>query len=259
MQYRDVIEVLSKQPWGITSEQGKLLYDFIIMTKPETILELGTGIGTSACYMAAALDENGTGNIVSIDSNEELPAWVNKTFDLVNPELKKYFTSIIQPSGYNYELMKMLQNNLTEYGFNPVFDFCFIDGAHTWQEDGFAFSLTYHLLKPGGWILFDDLTWTMAQSAEAQKHIHEKKQIIPEEIQSTPQMLKVWELLVLRHPGFIEFKRSGDWGWARKKSEGTEKTDKSLIVDLYENQSLLNEQKRLIKKILDRLYRKLFG
>ena len=214
-------------------------------------MELGTGIGTSSCYMAAALDEIGAGHVLTIDNNEELPSWINKTFDQVNPYLKKYITSIIQPSGYNYELMKILENNLAENGFSPVFDFCFIDGAHTWLEDGFAFFLVYHLLKPGGWILFDDLTWTIAGSAEAQKRINQKKQAIPETIQTIPQVLKIWELLVLKHQGFSDFTRAGDWGWARKKSSIKNMPERSLVTELYDNRSILKVFKRLAQRLLN--------
>ena len=44
------------------------------------------------------------------------------------------------------------------------YDFCFIDGAHTWDTDGFAFCLVDRMLRPGGWIIFDDLNWTHAHS-----------------------------------------------------------------------------------------------
>ena len=41
--------------------------------KPEQILELGCGIGTSACYMAAALAELGRGRVTSIDRMGRAP------------------------------------------------------------------------------------------------------------------------------------------------------------------------------------------
>ena len=72
MKFETVNAAMKTQPWGITEEQGRLIYDFILRTKPVEILELGTGVGTSACYMAAALDELGAGRITTIDRNPDL-------------------------------------------------------------------------------------------------------------------------------------------------------------------------------------------
>ena len=67
-----VAAAMRDQPWGVTEEQGRLLYSFILREEPEQILELGCGIGTSACYMAAALAELGRGRVTSIDRNPDL-------------------------------------------------------------------------------------------------------------------------------------------------------------------------------------------
>jgi hypothetical protein len=46
----------------------------------------------------------------------------------------------------------------------PQFDLCYFDGGHTWDVTGFGFVLVDMLLRPGGWIIFDDLNWTIAGS-----------------------------------------------------------------------------------------------
>ena len=50
-------------------------------------------------------------------------------------------------------------------GTDTKFDVVFIDGAHTWFHDGFAFMLVDHLLRPGGHVLFDDYVWCLAGSS----------------------------------------------------------------------------------------------
>jgi hypothetical protein len=76
-------------------------------------------------------------------------------------------------------------------------------------------------LRPGGWILFDDLDWKAGTIAER----HESKgeplpswlaRLTKEELQAT-HVRKVWELLVRQHPGFESFSEEGQWGFAHKK------------------------------------------
>jgi predicted O-methyltransferase YrrM len=105
--------------------------------------------------------------------------------------------------------MKLLQEGLQTY-----FDFCYIDGGHTWYSTGFAFFLVSRLLRPGGWIIFDDLDWT-----------HEDEIVrgaswvagMPAEERSVPQVRRVYELLVKPDPEFENFYEVGQWAYARKK------------------------------------------
>ena len=96
------------QPWGVTEEQGRLLYDFVLRERPERILELGCGIGTSACYMTAALAQLGRGMLTSIDCNPELPDWVSRTFDKVDLAFRNHHELVISATSYNDELMRII-------------------------------------------------------------------------------------------------------------------------------------------------------
>lgn len=60
---------------------------------------------------------------------------------------------------YNWSLMKLLQVRR-----EPFFDYVFIDGAHVWAIDALTFFLVDRLLKPGGYIDFDDYDWTIRNS-----------------------------------------------------------------------------------------------
>src|SRR5215470_16428651 len=53
-------------PW-MSPDQGAVIYRHVRETGPDRILELGTAHGASAAYMAAALEENGSGHIVTVD------------------------------------------------------------------------------------------------------------------------------------------------------------------------------------------------
>jgi transposase-like protein len=42
----------------------------------------------------------------------------------------------------------------------PGFDFCFLDGSHSWEVDGLAFYLVAGTMPVGGLFIFDDLDWS---------------------------------------------------------------------------------------------------
>lgn len=52
----------------IPARRGRFLYGHISDTKPKTVLEPGGGRGGSAIFITAALQENGSGQLVSVDS-----------------------------------------------------------------------------------------------------------------------------------------------------------------------------------------------
>jgi predicted O-methyltransferase YrrM len=56
---------------------------------------------------------------------------------------------------YSWTLFEFMQSN-------EQFDVIFIDGHHTFYVDLPAFILAHYLLKPGGYLLIDDITWTLS-------------------------------------------------------------------------------------------------
>jgi hypothetical protein len=166
----------------------------------------------------------GRGMVTSIDCNPELPEWVSRTFDKVDPALREHHELVISPTSYNDELMKVIASRTRDTICQPFYDFCFIDGAHT-------FFLCEKLVRPGKWILFDDMSWTIAGSAEAQEHLKGKKPI-PSELQQTAQVGKVFELLVAQHSGFECLTIHGDWGWARKRQTAEQLAIPNTVIDL---------------------------
>ena len=66
MQFDKISRFLQGIPYTSLSK-GKNLYDIIIKNKPQNILELGFAHGVASCYMAAALEELGSGKITVVD------------------------------------------------------------------------------------------------------------------------------------------------------------------------------------------------
>lgn len=191
--------------------QALVMTDFILSHQFQNILELGFARGVSTCYIAGALDELGRGTITTIDLEGARNHDQNIYTLLGELDLTKYVTAYFEPTSYVWRLMKMIEENPS-----PRFDFCYIDGAHSWFVDGFAFLLVDKLLQPGGWIIFDDLDWTYGTTRILQNTTAVLN--MPFDEKSTPQIRKVYELLVQTHPDYGDFIEKDGWAYAHKIS-----------------------------------------
>jgi predicted O-methyltransferase YrrM len=191
-------------------EQGQRLFDFILSHKLVNCLELGFYHGVSSAYIAGALHEMGDGQLVTIDTVRAKQLKPNIEELIRGLGLEDFVTYYFEPSSYTWRLMKFLQDPDFE-----KFDFCYIDGGHTWDTTGFAYFLVSRLLKPGGWILFDDLNWTHQNPAVRNTP---RVKAMAEDERSAAQVRLVYELLVKRDPQFTDFFTEGSWGYAKKQS-----------------------------------------
>jgi len=120
--------------------------------------EIGIGIGATAVEVARALNNRGsmllfshehhvrelTGDLAALGYTNVNEQWgsPNKTY-----------------SGYHFELA---------YGFSrgelPEFDLAYVDGGHVYHLDAPAACVLKELCKPGGYMVFDDWSWSLGKS-----------------------------------------------------------------------------------------------
>jgi predicted O-methyltransferase YrrM len=193
----------------MTLKQGLKMTEFIHRHGIKDILELGFSNGVSTCYLAAALDEIGGGRIVTIDKQKQKNNVPNIEQLLDKVGLQNLATWYYEPTSYLWALMKFLEEEPI-----PMFDLCYVDGAHSWYADGFAFFLVDRLLRPGGWIIFDDLDWTYATSPALKGTDWVRS--MPQEERGTPQVRKIYDLLVRTHPCYGDFTIDEGWAFAHK-------------------------------------------
>src|SRR5438876_3799024 len=125
----------------MTPHQGRLIYDHVIAERPETILELGTAHGVSAAYMAAALDEVGQGTLVTLDKAQLVPSPRPEEGAFARvPELLERVKLVRTPdSSYVWYLKQRVEEQSDPEGnVTPLYDFCYLDGAHDFTIDGLA-------------------------------------------------------------------------------------------------------------------------
>lgn len=94
------------------------------------------------------------------DFYESIPAAKEKLAKFPN-RIFFYGNSQKFNDSYNWSLMHLLGNQLAM----PVFDYCFLDGAHTVAIDALTFFLCDRLLKVGGFMDFDDYNWRIRGSS----------------------------------------------------------------------------------------------
>jgi predicted O-methyltransferase YrrM len=203
----EVAALAGALPAGIPPERGEELYRFIREQRPRDCLELGVGHGVGALYVGAALEANGLGTLTSVDRVNARSRQPEAGELIEQAGLGHRVNVVYEETSYTWFLHDVLRTQLAGDGeIEARYDFVLIDGSHTWDVDALAYSLTDRLLRPGGWILFDDLDWKL----------DERWAGIPAHQRSLAQVAEIWELLVLTHPDYDQFRSDGQWGWAHK-------------------------------------------
>lgn len=213
MKFDDIHQLVGHVPF-ISQRNAKLLYEMIVDNRLTQILELGIAHGTATCFMAAALEELGGGCVTAVDLQAASSAFQPSAEEQLQRTGLAQFARIERmQSGYTWFLHDEIRRQTVDDHCEPIYDLCIIDGPKNWTIDGLAFFLVDKLLKPGGWMIFDDYLWTYGHSGREATDGIANRSMSAEECR-TPQIREVFELLVKQHPHYSEFTVSGDGNWA---------------------------------------------
>ncbi|HEY2810264.1 MAG TPA: class I SAM-dependent methyltransferase [Rhabdochlamydiaceae bacterium] len=152
---------------GWCSEQkASVLIDIICRVRPKKIVEIGVWGGKSLIPMACALRANECGKIFGIDpwdssaSLEEVMHESNRAYwsyadhELVYSQLKeKISTFTLQ------DYIQLIRSTSEAAPDIIDIDILHIDGNHSEKTSYFDVIKWVPHVKPGGWIIFDDMTW----------------------------------------------------------------------------------------------------
>ena len=174
------------------------------------VLELGFYQGKRSCYFAAILeDRGGVGHVTTIDLRSARKRTPNIEENLEAVGLSHRVTPIFAKRSYTWEMARMIKNG-------RAFDFCYLDGGHTWDKTGFGCVLVDLLLRPGGIVVLDDITWSIAKSIAKNPTRAAQFTRYDEDEIAEPSVKLVWDTIVPRLGYEREPIGELNWGVARK-------------------------------------------
>lgn len=127
---------------------GLLLFRLIREFRPATCLELGTGLGISTAYEAAAVALNGHGRLITLEAAASRVELARRNFDELGLE------EIDVRRGRFHETLEGALHDLGRV------DFAFVDGHHAERATiGYFDRIATYLSDPGV-VVFDDIRWS---------------------------------------------------------------------------------------------------
>lgn len=163
-----------------------------------TVAEIGVYEGATSVRIAELLGSNGTLHL--FDFKDRADAIANRCSS--HCSVVSFGNDYHYLDSYCWPLGQLLPGP-------RLYDCVFLDGAHTWAIDALAFLLVTRLIKPGGYIWFDDLDWNLAGSTNFRDHEDTAKMYTPEQRQ-TFQVQMIVDKLVIPDP---QWKRVGENVW----------------------------------------------
>ncbi len=128
---------------------ARFLHELVSEYRPEIAIEMGTCLGVSACYQAAALELNGAGHLVTMEGAPSLADASQSNID----EVELAHRVEIVRGKFSDTLADTLER------FNPV-DYAFIDGHHDEAATVLYFQQMLPYLSDDAVVVFDDIDWT---------------------------------------------------------------------------------------------------
>ena len=169
-----------------SEKYGQLLFRLAYHFKPETILELGTSLGISTCYLASA---NPNAKVITIEGSSEIIKEAKRNFSelgLSNIETVAGNFDQVLPSVIGHA------STALSTGRSSVIDFVFFDGNHKKTPTLNYFHQLLEHISNDSLFIFDDIHWS-AEMEEAW-----------EEIKSHPKVTVTIDLFFL---GLVFFRK----------------------------------------------------
>jgi predicted O-methyltransferase YrrM len=155
----DVASASMGQQWA------RMLFHLCLGRQARSVVEMGSCVGVSGSYLAAALSELGAGRLVTLDGAPAAAKLTNETFAKMG--LDGIAACRVGP------FHKTLQATLEE--LDPI-DLIFVDGHHHGPSTITYLEQIFPHMNPDGVIVFDDIRWS-AGMLEAWKLIAANKGI----------------------------------------------------------------------------------
>jgi predicted O-methyltransferase YrrM len=130
-------------------EDAIALHQMVAELRPERIIELGTNVGISSAYMAAAQKDatGGKGSLVTLEASPGRSRVARGLHTALGLDRVSYVLGLFEDT---------LESALDE----PV-DFAFIDGHHQYEPTLDYFDRIWRRSREGAVFIFDDIRWSI--------------------------------------------------------------------------------------------------
>lgn len=179
--------------------------DHLFTTDARVIAEFGIYRGYTSRAIAEWL--NGEGHLHLFDFEDVVDRVTTELLDSGYGNVHGHGNSYKYLDSYNWPLASLLRDHP-----EPIFDYMFIDGAHTWAIDALTTLLADRLLKPGGFMAFDDYDWTLGHSpALRPSKFPLTGELYTDEQIEAPQVKMICDLLMRRDDRYFEVVPNRVW------------------------------------------------
>lgn len=145
---------------AVSHHWGVFLFRLVRLLRPRRVLELGTNLGVSACYIQSALDLNADGGrLTSIEGDPTLAAYARRTIGT----LSHYAPDVVVGRFHD-----MLVPTLDRLG---AVDLVFVDGHHEEEPTRRYYETIKSYLTSDGVVVFDDIGFWSVSVRRAWKKI----------------------------------------------------------------------------------------
>ncbi len=169
----DLIQFVKQNAFGYMDQlegwcsknKASVLIDLIFMLKPQTIVEIGVWGGKSLIPMAYALKANQRGKAFGIDpwdSAESAEGMDSVNYDWWSSIDHERILRGLQIKIIEFALEEqiiLLKTTSERAPFIPDIDMLHIDGNHSEKASWIDVNKWVPLVRKGGLIIFDDITW----------------------------------------------------------------------------------------------------
>ncbi len=142
---RTLREVVS---YSVPRHEGLALFNLVRALRPSQCLELGTCVGISAAYIAAAIDLNETGRLTTMEGGKDLARVASINFTRMN------LANVTLVSGPFQERVPEVLPTL-----EPI-DFAYIDGHHDGEATKRYFGQIAGSAASHAVVVLDDIRWS---------------------------------------------------------------------------------------------------
>ena len=156
-----------ENPSSSSREAKKLLYLAVRALEPELVVETGPFNGAASAFLLQALEDNGTGRLVSFDLPDAVDA-----LGVPLPAGRRPGWLVPERLRHRYEVVlgdvrSTLRPRLAAEGAVDLF---FHDSLHTARQMLFEYRNAWRRMRSGGLLVSDDVSWNRAFWAFTKLH-----------------------------------------------------------------------------------------